>query len=506
VERDSDSHGVTLPAASEDGPAGGGSRQYRYLTAAAMAVFGLFAALLLLRIVIHILYRVPQNGAEAVILSVGWDAAQGEPIYNLIERSPSVFCVYNPVLPYLCGLTMYVFGPTAVPIRILVSLFYFGAGLMVYLFVRRETASSTAALVAALFLVTGRYLFDLAGSAVADYPALFLSMLGLYLWGAGGRSRYWAIGVFILAFFTKQTSVMAAAAAFSALFLERRRSASVRFFVIFLASAGLCLLVCAWLFGKAYFVNAYQYVGVAPFDVRDMVRRVGAACFFFITPLVVWTFMLARSLRDRKLLLPVLYVFFALLTGLSSGREGACRLYWCDFSAGMAIIVGLLWVGVAARAKAGTLTLPILAVFAVQAAIFMFGTWHGSKLLGVKPPDVLRREAAVAEAFKENSGIILCRYSGVEVGGRAENCTSDIFKLTHLIDAGLVSRSILLEGIRQERFSMVIMPKVEHNWIVFTDDMRQAVQQNYTVKYEAYGDLFFVPRQADGRSQEMPGG
>lgn len=463
------------------------------MTLAAAAVLGVFAVLLLVRMTTHIRYSVPSNGAEAVVLSVAWSAARGEPIYNLVERPPAVFCVYNPIVPYLCGLTMYLFGPTAVPIRILVSLFYFASGLAVYLLVRRETASAAAALVAALVLLTGRYIWSAAGSAVSDYPALFFSLIGLYLWGTKGRGRYWATAAFVLAFFTKQCSIAAAAAAFSAILFERRRLAGAGFVALFPAGVGLGLLACAALFGKPYFVNACWYVGIAPFDALVTVRRALTAFVFFAAPLAAWAFWLARSLTERRPPLWALYVFFALLVALSSGRQGAGRQYWFDFSAGMSIAVGLLWARAEARAKAGRLTRPVVAVFALQAAIFALGTWHGSGIPGAKDPAVLRREEAVARAFRENSGIILCRYSGLEVGGTAANCSSDIFKLIHLIDAGIVPRSILLDGVRQERFSMVIMPEVERNFVVFTDDMKQAVAQHYVVKHEASGNIFLVP-------------
>ena len=92
-------------------------KHYRQLKWLALSLLGVITVLLAVRIVIHMSYEQAVNGAEQVVMSTGWQAAKGRSIYNTLEGPPYVFCVYNPLMPYLCGLTFRLFGPSAVWIR-----------------------------------------------------------------------------------------------------------------------------------------------------------------------------------------------------------------------------------------------------------------------------------------------------------------------------------------------------------------------------------------------------
>lgn len=58
-----------------------------------------------------------------------------------------------------------------------------------------------------------------------------------------------------------------------------------------------------------------------------------------------------------------------------------------------------------------------------------------------------------------------------------------------------------LKPVRQQRFSMVILPGTSRSkgrWTLFDDEMRAAVRENYELAYEVHGNLFFSPKGAVG--------
>lgn len=476
-------------------------RQYSLVVAGTALVLAVLGGFFIVRSITHMSYANTSNGGEAVVLTNGWRAAGGHSVYGMIEEPPFAFCIYGPVMPYLAGLTMYIFGPTFVVIRLLSLAACLGSGLVIFLFVRRETFSSSAGLVAVLVALGVRYLSWIPASAVVDYPALFFSLLGLYLWRGGGRRQYVALAAFVVAFFTKQAALAAAAAAFMALFLEGRRGRAVLLFGLFLLGIGLGLAVCRAAFGRAYFVNTFSYVRFAPFYVSTMVRRVGAAIVVFAAPFGWWLYMAAKSYRRRRLLLVVLYVLFALSVALTSGRDGAGRQYLFEFAAGMGIVSGLLWKAIAVRARESRLGWPVTVAAALQLCLFLGGSLHGSHFPGAMDKRFRERQAGVAKAFRENSGIMVSAYNAMDVGAESRNFTSDPFKFAQLVQAGVISKEKFVEPIRQRLFSMIILPGVDQSkgqWMLFDERTRETVAANYDFAYEVHGNLFFLPKGAVG--------
>jgi hypothetical protein len=160
----------------------------------------------------------------------------------------------------------------------------------------------------------------------------------------------------------------------------------------------------------------------------------------------------------------------------------------------MSITTGLLWAGFMARAREGRLTRWMAAAVVTQAVIVALGTWQGSHLLGVRNRWVRAREATVSATFKENSGIILCPYSGMEVGGKAESYTTDIFKLSQLTDAGIFPKEELLRSIRERELSVIIMPSNPEYGTLFGQDVKEVVQKNYRLVSEPGKNLYYTAK------------
>ena len=109
--------------------------------------------------------------------------------------------------------------------------------------------------------------------------------------------------LFALAFFSKQSSLSAAAACFLSLFLEGRRRKSLAFFGLFLLLVGVGLAGCRAVYGRDYFLNAYSYVATAPISLHRSIKHVSVAVVLYIVPLAAWVYLAFRAFRDRGLAL-----------------------------------------------------------------------------------------------------------------------------------------------------------------------------------------------------------
>ena len=469
-----------------------------YISSAVVLGLLILTALLGVRIWSTVSYPYVLDTGEGTALSAAFRISEGGAVYAEIGDPPHFFTTYNPVLPYLCGLAYKVFGPAHAAPRLVAVLFYVGTGLVIYLFIRRETALRSAALVAALFFLVERHLYSRAGYAVTDYPGLFFSVLGLYLWRGGGRLQYAAVISFAVAFFSKQTSLMAAAAAFSALFLEGRRTRSVGLFGIFLLTVGAGIAVGRMLWGHGFIVNTLYYAFTGPFDARMSLYRVTITAVLYAAPIAAWIVYAWKCFKDKRLRLPVLYVFFALVLACTSGKVGASRSYFFDMAAALSIIVGLLWARVNSRIIAGRVPAWLVAAIGFQMFLIGVAFSYGLSVTGERTRSDFEHDAAVVEAFDSNEGMILYREPGFDINTTAQNVSNDTYKLSQLIRDGVLSSDILVKPVREKAFSMVIMRDKETAWKLFTDELRGEVLANYEVLYETAGEVFLVPKRAAG--------
>jgi len=464
----------------------------------------ILAGLLAVRLWTHIRYPFPLDLGEGTVISSAWFAGRGEPVYRAILQPPYIFTIYNPLLVYLGALVFRVFGWHLAGLRIITSAFFIGSAVVVYRFVVNQTGVRTAGVAAALFLVVERHFFSRAGYAVTDFPAIFFSLLGLYFWRLGGRRRYWAIAAFSLAFFSKQTSVAAAAAAIVSMYLEGRRGESVRLLGLLALAIGAGFAICALFFGRIFFVNTIQYPRVAPFSGAAALRGVGVALGLYAFVAGGWLWMLARARRDRGLLLAALYVLFGLLFSFAVGRQGASRSYFFDFAAGLSIVAGYMWAWMRQHWAAGGRAALAAAAVALQMVLIVTGTTYGISPMSDKTRSDFLRDSAVKAMFVEHPGVILCRDGGFEPGTEATGATNDLCKMLQLMGAGALPRDIFLRPAEQGVFSAAIVPGRQGGESSFGAGLLEALETNYVVDHEVLGEKFFVPRRET--EEAGPGG
>jgi len=463
-------------------------------------VIGVLCVLTLLfawRVSAHVAYPYPLDNGEGVALNSMWLSAQQKPFYGEITDPPYVFTVYNPLMIYLGGLSMRLLGVCPMGPRLVAAAFHLGLSAVVFLFVRRETKILSAGLVAALFILVERHLFSRAGYAVVDYSAIFFSILGLYLWRGGGRGRFWALGAFTLAFFSKQTSLMAAAACFAALFLEGRRGASVLFFLGFLALVAGGLAICRGLYGPAYFLNAYSYISTAPVVLKHSLVRTAIVIVLYVVPFAAAVRWSRQVRHNRRLILPTAYLFFALLLTLTSGKIGASRSYFFDLACALSIFVGLLWAKFVLTSRAGKLTGAMVVGVVLQLFLTCVGTLYHLSPSGDLSEAGLQRDRKISRVYEESCGLVLTRDHGFGLGTNSQNLGSDLYQLTLMIEANRFPLDLCTAPLKNGSVSTVIMPEEEGSWVLFGPELRELVKKNYRPLRSFGCETVYVPKTGE---------
>lgn len=483
--RDSLAGGMSLPPPS---------RRKDCHASAVVFALTILAALLVVRGTTHLLYPFAIDAGEGTVLDAAWQGSRGQNIYGIAGDSPPYFfTIHNPVLPYLAALMVRIFGPAAWAARLVALACQAGAALLICLFVRRETASRAGGAIAALFFLVERHTYAGAGYLLPDWPAIFFSLLGLYLWLRGGKGRVWAIVSFALAFFSRQASMAAAAAAFVSLFLEGRRAEGIRLFGVFAALLAAGVGICALVFGKAYLVNTFFYASIAPPELHRSFGNVAAVLVIYFVPAAAWLFFARKAAVDRSALLPVTYFVFGLAAVFMSGGAGESSARFFDFAAGLSILAGLVWARVESKILAGKLSFAVVALIVLQMFLVAIGTTYRLSPLGDRARGDFLHDSAIKEAFQDVDGVILTRETGFGFDSRARPFCNDLYILNQLIESGRLSPEAILAPVRNREFAMVIMPEQEITRDFFSGDLRAEVHRNYGVTRRECGELFLVP-------------
>jgi hypothetical protein len=232
---------------------------------------------------------------------------EGKPLYGAptLEYVP---LIYPPYYFYVTAFVTLITGGDFLPARLVSTLATLGVCAVIYYWLRRENAGWRLALTGAcLFLATyrlsGRW-FDMSR---VDSLFLFLTFAGLYVavyWRGLGNAVL-AAAILTMAFFTKQSALMAALPVLAALaFTNWRHALAVAAALTLLCNAGVWLMDYesgGWFSFYAFTVPAGHgfdrgmYLG---FWKRDIFGRVG---IFFLMALAVIAYQLRSDWRKGLL-------------------------------------------------------------------------------------------------------------------------------------------------------------------------------------------------------------
>ena len=413
-------------------------------------------------------YPYDLDQGEGYDVNSGWLIAQGRPIYTDNEQFPYYSSNYPPVFSVLLAAIVAQTGPTLAAGRLVSAAAALACVALVTLVVERRSGSGVAPLMAGLLFISSPYVFHTTPLARVNALALFFALVGLAC--CYGRGHGWTVGVvaaFLLALFTKQTTLDAVGAGLVALLLRDVRLGLVTGLVVaFLGAVGLLLIDTAH--DGAFWTNVV--VGNAnTLDLKQVVDYYRNFLELHAVVVVLAGWQVALAVRARRLGPFELYWLFSLLWAISVGKWGAGESYFLAPIAASAVLAGQRLAEIGSHAERQSWRLAAVGVLVVtQGLLFSHGPLY---LLGPVFVDrgaqasVLSRfpgknEVDVASelvrTLREADGPVLLEdpsygmAAGKEVVGNATQLRN-----LHLV--GSWDPDPLIADLRERRFSWVVL-------------------------------------------------
>jgi len=289
------------------------------------------------RLVVHGLayLRSPysRDYGEGVVLALSQLLAEHGSYFGPIGEYPMVHGNYPPVFLALSAAALRLFGPSLAATRALSLLATAALMAVVYLVVRQRGHDRWLGLCAALLLVAPWFVVTWAPLGRVDMLACLFSAAGLWL-VAGEREprgRVWVAGAcFVLGVFTKQTALLAPAAALLSLLADpasRRRIP--RFLLAFALPAGAVLLVLVLATRGQAWTHLVTYTAAADYSLAAL--RKGYESFLVASGPLLAIILLGLGACSRELLgrhLPfALYWLLNLGALVTTAKAGAAQNY-----------------------------------------------------------------------------------------------------------------------------------------------------------------------------------
>jgi len=269
---------------------------------------------------------------EGVVLTLSRLLAEQGNYFHPVDDYPMVHGNYPPVFLLLSAAGLRLLGPDLAVTRGLSIASTVGVMAVVYAIVRQRWRDRALALCAALLVVAPWFVVTWAPLGRVDMLACLFSVAGLWLFaheGAGWR-RWASAACFVLGVFTKQTALLAPAAAVLSLMRDpegRRRAPG--FLLFFAVPAGMLLLALVVATRGEAWTHLVTYTAAADYSLTAL-RRAGETFLVTAGPLLA-VVLLALGASSPLLAtrdLPfVLYWLLNLGALVTTAKAGAAQNY-----------------------------------------------------------------------------------------------------------------------------------------------------------------------------------
>ena len=446
---------------------------------------------------------------ESWLLDGARQVARGEGLYGPPDHVPLMQIAYTPIYYVVVGGLQRLFGDHGYTLGRLVSL---GATLV-----------GAAALTVSLHQLTRRWLFGLVGAGLfltqnltlllwssqhrVDPLALGLTLLGLALFTCG-RAELAAV-LFVLAFFTKQTFIVAPIAAAISLWPCRARLA--RFSAITLGGVVAGVAVAEWLTQGWFWWHVVTSNANEP-DLTTFSILMGSFMQFNGLPVLAALMSLVLPAQPGERVWR-LYFVGTLVTLATIAKLGASSNYWLELSAATAALLTLAAAHIS-RWPAARLVAPMLVVGSLLVAVPGYQATAISVAQAatdrLQPPTphylsfvgdtdgaaAYRVDSSFVDFVAQQPGELLTDNSGLAVAaGKRVMYEFQIFQLLQV--EGYWSEQPILDAVAARRFSLVALmhpldgPATGTRW---STRLQSALETAYAPAGEQAGFWLYRPR------------
>lgn len=383
-------------------------------------------------------------------------------LFGDVQRYPMLLSNYPPVFLLLNVPGFQLFGPSLLQPRLLSLAATLALSGFLFALLRRRTGDAWMAASFALLVFAPWFVQTWAATGRIDMPAQMLSMAGLYAFDRGGARGGVRRGVpfllFALAFYTRQTTLVAPAAVLASLLLQpgRRREfpGALAAFAVPVLAALLAMNVATR--GQAW-LHLFPYAAAADYDLVHMARWYGS--FLLLAGPLVLLAIAGLALRPRAFLqgpnLPFTLFWLASLAALSTiAKEGAAQNYFVEPYVATLLLAGIALGVLAEEGLVAPRAWPAVVLVAALAAGLVD---RDLKRLhqAIRAPERARAFAALDEAVRATEGPILSENMSVlVVNGR--RTWVDPWAVMLLQKKGLWDPGLLVGDCRRRMFALVV--------------------------------------------------
>ena len=265
---------------------------------------------------------------------------QGGSIYQPVDRSPFLVSNYPPLFPWIASKLMLLTGPSFIATRLVSALAFIGIAGLIFWYLRRKHVPIGYSLMGALIFFNSIYVYYWSAWSRVDGLAVFFSLVAVIAieLKQNSRSTLFAAIVCVAAVATKQSALSATAAIAIYLLLTDRK-----LLLIFLGAWGSLLIPAVlWL---NYATQGEFLKHIITYNQLEWYPRVflGQLKNFMVTHflfLVAYAYFAINYFKRERLL--ILYATLALITTVTTGRDGASTNYFIESIAITAMMIAFM--------------------------------------------------------------------------------------------------------------------------------------------------------------------
>ncbi|MBM7842219.1 glycosyltransferase family 39 protein [Herpetosiphon giganteus] len=279
------------------------------------------------------------NG-EGFVLRDAALLAQGSAIYQPIEQSPFLVSNYPPLFAWLASKIMLLTGPTFIATRMLSALAFIATSGLIFYLLHKKNFALSYCIFAALLFFNSIYVYYWSAWSRVDGLAVCFSLMAIIALEIklNMRSVLLAALACFAAVATKQSALAAVAAIALYLLINDRK-----LLIIFLSAwASLLIPATLWLNSSTdgeflRHIITYNQLEWYPRVFLGQAKNFVATHFIFV---LAYTWFAIKYFKRKQLLL--FYATIALITTISTGRDGASTNYFIESIAITAILLGII--------------------------------------------------------------------------------------------------------------------------------------------------------------------
>lgn len=415
---------------------------------------------------------------EGVIINFSNLIASGKTYFVDVSTMPFLQGAYPPAFPVLLAFVSKILPNLSLLFagRLLTFIFSIGIFYLIYKIIKAECPESKYSLLFAGLFIASPIFAGWSSLLRVDMLAVFLSLLGIYIFRKYPQSlwRFLSAPVFALAFYTKQSALLAPAALAIYLLINNRRD-FMRFVLIYGGLiASTFYFLNQYLEGRL-FLHLFKYMGFTPLFIPIIIPVYLA---FFMVNLPLFYIIKEKGFPTRTSNFYFFYLALSMTSIITIGKPGSNLNYLIE-----PLVALLLYLGSISKKDGGKIMLVALASQALVYSILIGYLFDKQKLIDT------RTAQRANEYISEKKGLPILSEEPGYLSINKQPVLYEPFQLGLMGKFGLWDSSKIVDLCNRKYFSLAIV-----GWRIKDDkNLYDCILRNYDLKEKTRDADFFVP-------------